>query len=134
LFLSSEFSRQSFEFVVITFQLSPREHAVLKSQAVISSWGGARRAPPYAFTEQGVAMLSSVLRSKRAVHVNVEIRRAFVRLRGLLASHVDLQRKLNELEQKYDEKFRIVFEAIRQLMTPPHGKRPQIGFRIKPAE
>lgn len=116
------------------FQLSAREFAVLKSQSVISSWGGARRALPYAFTEQGVAMLSSVLRSKRAVQVNIEIVRAFVRLRGLLSSHADLQRKLDDLEKEYDEKFRIVFEAIRQLMAPPDQKRPQIGFRAKEAE
>ena len=116
------------------FQLSAREFAVLKSQIVISSWGGTRRGAPYAFTEQGVAMLSSVLRSKRAVQVNIEIMRAFVRLRRLLASHADLQRKLDKLEKKYDEKFRAVFEVIRQLMAPPGRERPQIGFRPKETE
>lgn len=83
-----------------------------------SQWGG-RRYAPYAFTEQGVAMLSSVLRSQRAVLVNVEIMRTLVRLRQMLAAHADLQRRLDELESKYDSKFRVVFEAIRQLMEPP---------------
>jgi hypothetical protein len=86
---------------------------------------------PHAFTEQGVAMLSSVLRSPRAVAVNIEIMRAFVRLRQLLATHADLARKLAELERRYDAKFRVVFDAIRQLMEPAEdaGSRPEIGFR-----
>jgi hypothetical protein len=110
-------------------QLSAEEFANLKSQIVISSWGGLRRAAPYAFTEQGVAMLSSVLHSDRAIHVNIEIMRAFVRLRQMLASHADLARKLAALEKKYDAQFKIVFDAIRELMTPPEPrkKRP-IGF------
>ena len=111
------------------FQLTRAEFAGLKSQIVTSSWGGARRAPPYAFTEQGVAMLSSVLRSRRAVRVNIEIMRAFVRLRKMLATHADLARRLDELESKYDTQFRVVFDAIRELMAPPPdppGKR--IGF------
>ncbi|MGH7814584.1 MAG: ORF6N domain-containing protein [Candidatus Binataceae bacterium] len=112
------------------FQLNRREFLNLKSQIVISSWGGLRRAVPYAFTEQGVAMLSSVLHSKRAVHVNIEIMRAFVRLRQLLASHADLAHKLDALEKKYDSQFRVVFDAIRELMTPREPKRRQIGFRI----
>ena len=111
------------------FQLSAGEVADLKSQTVISSWGGARRASPYAFTEQGVAMLSSVLRSKRAVLVNVEIMRTFVRLRRLLSDHAELQRRLDQLESKYDAKFRIVFDAIRELMIPPRKERKQIRFR-----
>jgi hypothetical protein len=84
------------------FQLSEAEFRILKSQIVISSWGGARHARPYAFTEQGVAMLSSVLRSRRAIQVNIAIMRTFVRLRTLLATHKDLARKLAELEKKYD--------------------------------
>jgi hypothetical protein len=100
----------------------------LKSQIVISSWGGPRRARPYAFTEQGVAMLSSVLKSKRAIHVNIEIMRTFVRLRKLLLSHAELARKLAALERKYDSQFKIVFDAIRQLMTPAETKRRPIGF------
>jgi len=112
-------------------QLSQEEFSILKSQIVISSWGGLRRATPYAFTEQGVAMLSSVLRSKRAIQVNIEIMRAFVRLRRLLASHADLARKLDALEKKYDAQFKVVFDAIRQLMTPPETKRRPIGFRVR---
>ena len=110
------------------FQLSPREFRNLKSQIVISSWGGARRAAPYAFTEQGVAMLSSVLRSKRAVLVNIQIMRTFVRLRRLLASHTELQQRLDELEKKYDKQFRVVFEAILELMEPPDKPTKRIGF------
>ena len=88
------------------------------------------RRRPYAFTEQGVAMLSSVLHSERAIYVNIEIMRAFVRLRELLATHKDLSRKLNALEKKYDAKFRVVFDAIRELMTPPVAKQKRVrGFR-----
>jgi len=94
-----------------------------------SSWGGTRK-PPRAFTEQGVAMLSSVLRSKRAVRVNIEIMRAFVRLRLMLQANVDLDRKLQALEKKYDSQFKVVFDAIRQLMDPPAGKREKIGFKV----
>lgn len=113
------------------FQLAPEELANLKSQIVTSSWGGLRRAMPYAFTEQGVAMLSSVLRSPRAIRVNIEIMRAFVKLRQLLATHVELARKLEELEKKYDAQFKVVFEAIRQLMTPPEPPRKPIGFHVR---
>jgi len=110
------------------FQLTPDEYRILKSQSVISSWGG-RRHPPYAFTEQGVAMLSSVLRSPRAVQVNVEIMRTFVRLRRTLAANAGLARRLDELEKKYDVQFKVVFDAIRQLMQPPAApKRRKIGF------
>ena len=111
------------------FQLNHEEFLSLKSQIVTSSWGGLRRAMPYAFTEQGVAMLSSVLRSKRAIQVNVELMRAFVRLRGMLNSHADLARKLDALEKKYDTQFKVVFDAIRQLMTPPEPYRRRIGLR-----
>ena len=109
------------------FQLSKKEFEILRSQIVTSSWGG-RRYPPYAFTEQGVAMLSSVLRSPRAIQVNIEIMRAFVRLRRMLSAHRDLARILDELEKKYDEQFAVVFEAIRQLMTPPSREIRKIGF------
>lgn len=92
--------------------------------------GQHRKYRPYVFTEQGVAMLSSVLRSDRAIAVNVEIMRAFVRLRQILASHADLARRLDDLEKKYDAKFRAVFDAIRQLMAPPPaGPRRPIGFQ-----
>ncbi len=112
------------------FHLTAGEFQALRSQIVTSkpAGRGGRRVAPYAFTEQGVAMLSSVLRSPRAVRVNIEIMRAFVRLRGLLASHVDLARKLDELEKRYDRQFAVVFDAIRQLMTPPATPRPRIGF------
>jgi hypothetical protein len=111
------------------FQLTRQERANLKSQIVTSSWGGARRATPYAFTEQGVAMLSSVLRSERAVQVNIAIMRAFVKLREMLASHRDLARRLNEMEKKYDVQFKVVFDAIRGLMKPDEKARRRIGFR-----
>lgn len=91
------------------------------------------RRPPYAFSEQGVAMLSSVLRSDRAVSVNIEIMRAFVRLREILSSHADLAQRLDELEKKYDTQFRAVFDTIRQLMIPPETpKKGRIGFHAKP--
>ena len=110
------------------FQLTGEEAGNLRYQIGTSSWGG-RRYLPQAFTEQGVAMLSSVLLSKRAVMVNVEIMRAFVRLRRILATHADLARKLAALEKRYDAQFRAVFDAIRELMAPPEPprKRP-IGF------
>ena len=111
------------------FQLSQEEFTILRSQIVTSSGRGGRRYRPYAFTEQGVAMLSSVLRSRRAIQVNIEIMRAFIRLRQMLASHVELARKLDALEKKYDAQFKQVFEAIRQLMAPPEPKRRPIGFR-----
>jgi hypothetical protein len=115
------------------FQLRPAEWANLKSQTVISSWGGSRRALPYAFTEQGVAMLSSVLRSPRAVAVNIEIMRAFVRLRRALARNDDLARRLDDLEQKYDGQFGQVFAALSALMDPPPDEQVpsprRIGFR-----
>ena len=113
------------------FQLSRDEFGNLKSQFVTSSWGGLRRATPYAFTEQGVAMLSSILNSPKAIRVNIEIMRAFVRLRRILASHEDLARKLEELEKRYDAQFRAVFDAIRQLMEPPERQRRSIGFKVE---
>ncbi len=112
------------------FRLTREEFEALRSQIVISNPGrGGRRALPYAFTEQGVAMLSSVLRSERAIRVNIEIMRAFVRLREMLASHGELARRLDELEQRYDEQFKAVFDAIRQLMTPSAPARRRLGFR-----
>ena len=110
------------------FQLTGKEFANLRSQSVTSRQWGGRRYPPYAFTEQGVAMLSSVLKSKKAVQVNIEIMRAFVKLRQLLSTHETLARKLNQLENKYDKQFRVVFDAIRQLMKPPAKKTKKIGF------
>ncbi len=113
------------------FQLNKREFQHLKSQIATSSWGGMRK-PPYAFTEQGVAMLSSVLRSKQAVQVNVEIMRTFVRLRRMLAAHTVLARKLEDLEKKYDVQFKVVFDALRKLMRPTeHTKVLGVGFKPK---
>lgn len=113
------------------FQLTAEETVLLRSQFVTLKAGRGRHRKylPYAFTEQGVAMLSSVLRSKRAVRVNIEIMRAFVQLRQLLSTHADPARKLAALEKKYDAQFKIVFDAIRELMAPPEPprKRP-IGF------
>jgi hypothetical protein len=90
--------------------------------------GQHRKYFPYAFTEQGVAMLSSVLNSKRAVKVNIEIMRAFVRLRDMIISNKALARRLDELEKKYDKQFKLVFDAIRELMEPPAPKKRPIGF------
>jgi hypothetical protein len=101
----------------------------LRSQSVTAKTGrGGRRTAPYVFTEQGVAMLSSVLRSDRAVRVNIEIMRTFVRLRQMLRANADLARKLAALERRYDQRFKVVFEAIRQLMAPPEPNRRRIGF------
>ena len=111
------------------FVLDQNEFENWRSQIVISNSDRMGiRYPPMAFTEQGVAMLSSVLRSKRAVAVNVQIMRTFVRLRQMLASQADLAKKLEQLERKYDHQFKVVFDAIRQLMIPTEPGRKQIGF------
>jgi hypothetical protein len=109
------------------FQLNASEFTNLRSQNVTSSSWGGRRSAPFAFTEQGVAMLSGVLRSTRAVKVNIEIMRAFVRLRRIVESHADLARKLDALEAKYDAQFADVFQAIRELMIPVASPRKRIG-------
>lgn len=112
------------------FTLTKEEFARLRSQSVISKSGhGGRRYPPLAFTEHGVAMLSSVLRSERAVQVNIGIMRAFAHFRQMLLSHKELAEKLISLERKYDARFKIVFDAIRQLLEPPRRSRRVIGFR-----
>ena len=118
------------------FQIDRQEFAALKSQIVTSKPGrGGTRKLPFAFTEQGVAMLSSVLNSPRAVQVNIAIVRAFVKLRQLLSTHVELARKLAALERKYDEQFKVVFEAIRALMSDDEVpvSRREIGFHTVPA-
>ena len=112
------------------FQLTKTESSNLKSQIVISSWGG-RRASPYAFTEQGVAMLSSVLNSERAIQVNIQIMRTFTKLREMIASHADLRKKIEEMEKKYDGNFKVVFHALRQLLQKPEPNRGKIGFKPK---
>ncbi len=106
-------------------KLSGPEYEILRSQIVTSSWGG-RRYRPYVFTEQGVAMLSSVLKSKRAARVNVQIMRTFSRLRQILASHEDLRKKIEIMERKYDQQFKVVFEAIKAMIETPAEKK--IGF------
>ena len=111
------------------FRLAKEEWEILKSQiAISSSWGG-RRSLPRAFTEQGVAMLSVVLKSDRAVQVNIQIMRTFVRLRQMLASNEELARTLAALERKYDKRFKVVFDALRELMTPPEKERKPVGFQ-----
>jgi hypothetical protein len=129
------------------FRLEPSDLAALRSQTVTlnaqvidsvavsasiglaSGRGRNVKYLPYAFTEQGVSMLSSVLKSERAIAVNIEVMRTFVKLRGILAEHGELKRKLSQLEKKYDENFRVVFDAIHELMTPPESsKKKRIGF------
>jgi len=116
------------------FRLTHQEVTLLRSQIVtLKKLGRGEHFKylPYAFTEQGVAMLSSVLRSKRAIRMNVEIMRTFVRLRHLLSSHAELAAKLEELEKKYDAQFKIVFDAIRQLMSEPVRPRREIGYHVR---
>ncbi len=115
------------------FQLSKDEFNNLKFQFGTSNWGGTRKLP-YAFTEQGVAMLSSVLRSERAVQVNILIMRAFVKLREILSTHKELAQKLKELELKiesHDEQITAIFETINQLLGPPPVKKTNMGFQVK---
>ena len=115
------------------FQLTADEHKNLKSQFVISSWGGARTAP-YAFTEQGVAMLSSVLRSPRAVQVNIAIMRTFVRLREMLATNQKLRRKIEDMEKRYDAKLQIVFATIESMLEDEDLPKRGIGFHAPAAK
>ena len=111
------------------FQLNREEVKLLKGQLGTSTGRGGRRYLPYAFTEQGVAMLSSVLASERAVRVNIEIMRAFVRLRREMSTRADLIRRFDELEQRYDGQFTVVFDALRQMMEPPKRGARRIGFQ-----
>jgi phage regulator Rha-like protein len=113
------------------FQLSKDEFDSLRSQIVISKGRGGRRYPPYAFTEQGVAMLSSVLNSDRAIQVNILIMRAFTKLREMLSTHEDLKKKIDDMEKKYDQQFQIVFEAIKQLLETDEKPKKKIGFTVK---
>ena len=113
------------------FQLTKVEFASLRSQIVISKSRGGRRSLPYAFTEHGAIMAANLLNSERAIKASVEVVRAFVRLRQMIASNAELAKRLDDLERQYDEKFEVVFAAIRQLMAPPQPKTKQIGFRSK---
>ena len=113
------------------FQLTKEEWENLKSQIATSSQWGGRRTLPFAFTEHGAVMLASVLNTPIAVAASVQVVRAFIRLRTLLVSHEELARKVDALEKKYDAQFKVVFNAIRQLMEPPAPKRRQIGFQVE---
>ncbi len=112
-----------------SFQLTQQEFTNLRSQIVTSSWGG-QRYQPFVFTEHGVAMLSSVLKSKKAIAVNIQIIRTFIQLRNLALDHSDLHRKIEVLEKQYDEKFKIIFDALHRMITDDVKKEP-IGFKAK---
>jgi hypothetical protein len=114
------------------FQLTREEaEGLLRSQFVILKRGQHYKYLPYVFTENGVAMLSSVLNSERAIMVNIQIMRTFTRLREILSSHEELKQKLAQMERKYDDNFKVVFEAIRALMTPPEKPKKKIGFGLR---
>jgi len=115
------------------FQLTENEFEILRSQNATSSWGG-RRVPPYAFTEHGVLMLSSVLSSERAIKVNIQIMRIYTKMREMLSTHTDILLKLEQLERKvdgYDEDIQLIFMHLKRLIDPPQEPRPRIGFRRK---
>ena len=113
------------------FELTAKERIALRYHFGTLKRGEHSKYPPYVFTEQGIAMLSTVLHSSRAIIVNIEIMRAFVRLREILVTHKDLARKLEDLEKKYDSQFKIVFDAIRQLMLPSEKPKRRIGFDVE---
>ena len=125
----TEFSDLMSQFV-ISSQNNSSEPDNLKSQNVISSWGG-RRKLPYAFTEQGVAMLSGILRSEKAININIAIMRAFVKMREFIDENKELKKKLDKMEGKYDKQFRVVFEALRQLIEKKNEPRKPIGYKMK---
>ena len=109
------------------FRLSKQEFTNLRSQIATSSWGGTRY-QPYAFTEHGIAMLSSVLRSERAIQININIMRTFILLKTMISRYQELRDKIDHLEQKYDDNFKVVFLALKQLMEPPLSTTRKIGF------
>jgi len=113
------------------YQLTRQEFMALKSQFVTSKGRGGTRKLPFAFTEHGILMLSSVLNSERAIHVNIQIMRAFVKLRELMASHTELRNKIKSMEKKFDRQFQIVFDAIKRLLEPPKKPKRSIGFHVK---
>ena len=112
------------------FELTRDESNNLRSQIVTSSWGGARYLP-MAFTEQGVAMLSSVLKSDRAIHANIQIMRAFTQLRKMVSTHKELKTKIELMERKYDKNFKVVFQAIKQMLETDEKPKKRIGFTVK---
>ena len=111
------------------FQITKEELNSLRSHFVTLKRGQHRKYLPYVFTEQGVAMLSSVLNSERAIQVNIQIMRVFIKLKEMLATHKDLKLKIEEMEKKYDYQFKIVFDAIKQLLEPPVKQKSKIGFQ-----
>jgi len=114
------------------FQLTPEETTSLRFQFETSKKGrGGRRYLPYVFTQEGVAMLSSILNSERAIHVNIQIMRAFVKLREMMTSHTELRNKIEQMEKKYDDQFKIVFDAIKRLLEPPEKPKRAIGFHAE---
>lgn len=115
------------------FRLTGTEAKNLRSQSVISSWHGGRRSPPVVFTEHGVAMLSSVLRSRQAITVNIGIMRAFARQRTIIKAHTDLVARIDELEHRYEGRFKAVFAALREVMAPTQARIRPIGFEAQPA-
>jgi len=119
------------EFLRSHFATSKETELLMSQTAILKPGVGGRRYRPYVFTEQGVAMLSSVLKSKRAIHVNVEIMWAFAKIREMILSHKDLQEKINEMERKYDKNFVVVFEALRGLLNSSVKPKRQIGFHVK---
>ena len=121
--------RFPFDFM---YQLTDKEFAILRSQIVTSSWGG-RRYNPYVFTEHGVAMLSSVLKSKRAIEVNIAIMRTFSKLRQILSTNELLRRKIESMERKYDEKFQVVFEILAAMAADEEKPKKTFGFQSKKA-
>ncbi|MBF0478413.1 MAG: ORF6N domain-containing protein [Candidatus Omnitrophica bacterium] len=112
------------------FLLTEKEFKILRSQFVTSSWGG-RRNLPVVFTEQGVAMLSSILNSKRAIHVNISIMRTFTKIRQMMSTHKELRQKIEELEKKYDKQFHVVFAALKKIFVPEDKPKLKIGFSQK---
>jgi len=109
-------------------RLTEEENNSLRSHFATLKRGQHKKYLPYAFTEQGVAMLSSILNSERAIQVNIAIMRAFIKLREIMATHKDLARKIDEMERKYDHQFKVVFDAIRQFLIPPEKPKKRIGF------
>ena len=109
------------------FELTKNEFEILRSQIAISSWGGSRYAP-MAFTEHGVLMISSVLKNDKAVQVNIQIMRVFIKFRAMLSAHKDLDRKLVEMEKKYNNRFQIIFETLDELINVKEKPKKKIGF------
>ena len=127
-----QLTKEEIEILTSQMVISKNEMSPLRFQNETSKEGrGGRRYLPYAFTEQGVAMLSSILNSKRAIYVNIEIMRAFAKIREMILSHKELQQRIDDMEKKYDENFSVVFKALRELLDPPTKPKKEIGFHVK---